>query len=198
MKERAPRNRTLTLEETELCRLDRDILTLNQRVTSEEIKNQVIHQDCVEALKLLPDHFTSLIVVDPPYNLTKQYGDTKFSKTTAEEYETWLNLWIPELKRLLTNEGSIYVCCDWQCSKSIQQELEKHFYIRNRITWEREKGRGAKSNWKNNSEDIWFCTVSKDYVFNVEDVKLKKRVIAPYRHEDRCAKRLGREYRGEL
>jgi len=58
--------------------------------------------------------------------------------------------------------------------------LEKYLKVRNRITWEREKGRGAKRNWKNAAEDIWFATVSDDYTFNVEDVKLKRRVIAPY------------------
>ena len=53
--------------------------------------------------------------------------------------------------------------------------------IQNRITWERDKGRGAKSNWKNNTEDIWFCTVGKDYFFDVEAVKVKRKVMAPYR-----------------
>jgi site-specific DNA-methyltransferase (adenine-specific) len=33
---------------------------------------------------------------------------------------------------------------------------------------------------KNASEDIWFCTVSDDYTFNVDAVKLRRRVIAPY------------------
>jgi site-specific DNA-methyltransferase (adenine-specific) len=59
--------------------------------------------------------------------------------------------------------------------------LERHVIVRNRITWEREKGRGAKANWKNASEDIWFCTVSDDYYFTVEAVKLKRKVIAPYK-----------------
>ena len=54
-------------------------------------------------------------------------------------------------------------------------------HVQNRITWEREKGRGAKTNWKNNTEDIWFCTVGDDYHFDVDSVKLKRRVIAPYR-----------------
>ncbi|NQT02707.1 MAG: site-specific DNA-methyltransferase, partial [Planctomycetes bacterium] len=58
--------------------------------------------------------------------------------------------------------------------------LDKFLKVRNRITWEREKGRGAKRNWKNASEDIWFATVSDDYVFNVKKVKLKRRVLAPY------------------
>jgi site-specific DNA-methyltransferase (adenine-specific) len=56
----------------------------------------------------------------------------------------------------------------------------KYWMVRNRITWEREKGRGALSNWKNCSEDIWFCTVSNQYTFNLEAVKLKRRVMAPY------------------
>jgi site-specific DNA-methyltransferase (adenine-specific) len=54
--------------------------------------------------------------------------------------------------------------------------------IRNRITWEREKGRGALSNWKNCSEDIWFGTIGEQYTFNVDAVRLKRRVVAPYRH----------------
>jgi site-specific DNA-methyltransferase (adenine-specific) len=58
--------------------------------------------------------------------------------------------------------------------------LRQHFKIKNRITWEREKGRGAKANWKNTCEDIWFCTMSEQYYFNVDAVKLKRRVIAPY------------------
>ncbi len=73
------------------------------------------------------------------------------------------------------------MCCDWASSSPIQQVLEKHLIVRNRITWEREKGRGAKANWKNCSEDIWFCTLSDEYYFNVEAVKLKRKVIAPYR-----------------
>jgi site-specific DNA-methyltransferase (adenine-specific) len=63
--------------------------------------------------------------------------------------------------------------------------LEKFFIVRNRITWEREKGRGSKTNWKNNTEDIWFATVTDEYYFNPDAVKLKKRVIAPYRDEKR-------------
>ena len=36
-------------------------------------------------------------------------------------------------------------------------------------------------NWKNNTEDIWFCTKSDKYYFDVEAVKLKRRVLAPYK-----------------
>ncbi|MET0570567.1 MAG: site-specific DNA-methyltransferase [Pedobacter agri] len=43
------------------------------------------------------------------------------------------------------------------------------------------KSRGANSNWKNSSEDIWFATMSNKYYFNVDAVKLKRKVLAPYK-----------------
>jgi len=80
--------------------------------------------------------------------------------------------------------ASVYICGDWQSSAAIHLIVEKYLKVRNRITWEREKGRGAKHNWKNCSEDIWFCTVSDRYTFNSDKVKLKRRIIAPYTHSD--------------
>jgi len=59
--------------------------------------------------------------------------------------------------------------------------MRENVEVRNRITWQREKGRGAKSNWKNATEDIWFGTISEDYYFDVDSVKQKRKVIAPYK-----------------
>jgi len=181
MKARAPRNRTLTINEDEQASLIKQTISLKRPSRLDEIENKLIHQDLLSCVDFLPDVFIDLLIIDPPYNLNKQFGSNKFSKTSADSYEEWLDSWIKKLSRCLKNSASIYVCCDWQSSKSAQMVLEKHFIIRNRITWEREKGRGASANWKNCSEDIWFCTVSKDYYFDVEAVKLKRKVIAPYR-----------------
>jgi site-specific DNA-methyltransferase (adenine-specific) len=97
------------------------------------------------------------------------------------QYAEWFSGWFEPLLRALKPTASIYVCCDWKCSAEIQRTLAKHVIIRNRITWEREKGRGAKANWKNCSEDIWFATMSNNYHFDVDAVKLRRRVIAPYK-----------------
>lgn len=52
----------------------------------------------------------------------------------------------------------------------------------NRITWQREKGRGARANWKNGMEDIWFAVKDPgNYCFDIESVKLRRRVLAPYK-----------------
>ena len=182
MKERAPRNRTLIVHEDEKSALMRQTITLKAPCTPKEIEGKLIHQELFSCADLLPDQFIDLLIIDPPYNLNKRFGNSKFSKISSESYEDWLDSWITKLKRCLKKTASLYVCCDWQSSKSVQTVLEKHFIVRNRITWEREKGRGATSNWKNCSEDIWFCTVSNDYYFDVEAVKLKRKVIAPYRH----------------
>jgi site-specific DNA-methyltransferase (adenine-specific) len=84
---------------------------------------------------------------------------------------------VPALKP----NATVYICGDWFSSASIFDAVADRLIIRNRITWEREKGRGASANWKNSSEDIWFCTMSETYTFNVDAVKLRRRVVAPYR-----------------
>jgi site-specific DNA-methyltransferase (adenine-specific) len=99
-------------------------------------------------------------------------------------YETWLDSWLSRLVKVVKPTASIYICGDWQSSSAIQRVMSRYFIVRNRITWEREKGRGAKANWKNSSEDIWFGTLTDQYTFNVEAVKLKRRVIAPYTDEE--------------
>ena len=180
-KVRAPRNRTLTISADEKLQLTKQTLTLSNKSKVSDIEGRVIHQDLFECAALLPDSFIDLLIIDPPYNLTKTFSETKFSKTSSENYEQWLESWLHLMIRCLKPEASIYVCCDWQSSNAIQAVLQRHFFVRNRITWEREKGRGALANWKNCSEDIWFCTKSSNYFFDVNAVKLKKKVIAPYR-----------------
>ncbi len=128
----------------------------------------------------MPEKFVDLLFIDPPYNLTKYFNGNQFKKMSIASYTEWLDSWFSKLIKVLKPNASIYFCGDWRSSTSIHILLEKYFLVRNRITWEREKGRGAKSNWKNASEDIWFATVSEKYTFNVENVKLKRKVIAPY------------------
>jgi len=143
--------------------------------------NKTIYGNTLSVLPLLPKASVDLLVVDPPYNLYKTFGDSTFKKKSDIEYEKWLRSWLVLTIPLLKPAASIYVCSEWKTSGVLQRVLEDCFIVQNRITWEREKGRGALHNWKNNSEDIWFCTLNEDYFFNVDAVKQKRRVIAPYR-----------------
>lgn len=118
---------------------------------------------------------------DPPYNLTKEFGSERFRVRPSAEYEDWLDSWLRLCLPLLKPTASVYICGDWRSGAAIQNVGSRYFNLRNRITWEREKGRGAKANWKNSAEDIWFFTVSDEFTFNVDAVKQRRRVIAPYR-----------------
>ena len=176
----APRNRTLTLSETERNELNRKLLTLSSSVAIADAINKTILGNLFEVLDFLPDGFADLIFIDPPYNLSKDFGTVKFKAGSPESYQEYLESWFPQVVAKLKPAGSLYLCGDWKSSGPIHYVLDKYLIVRNRITFEREKGRGAKTNWKNASEDIWFATKSDDYRFNVDAVKLKRKVLAPY------------------
>lgn len=159
---------------------------LSRCVRAEEIhggaaENSIICGDFFEAVKTVGDACVDLCIADPPYNLRKDYGGEVFSRRSAEEYAEFTRSWLKEIKRILKPDGSLYVCCDWATGTVLAPVLGELFTVRSRITWQREKGRGAGRNWKNSLEDIWFCTVSGSYTFNLEAVKQRRRVKAPYR-----------------
>ena len=145
-------------------------------------ENIIIHGDAFEALRALPPCIADLLIVDPPYNLSKVYGGSSFRKMGEAEYASFTRRWVEAVRHTLTPNATIYVCSDWQTSLIVGKSIGEYFTIQNRITWQREKGRGARQNWKNAMEDIWFATVSpKEYTFNVDDVKMRRRVLAPYK-----------------
>ncbi len=184
----APRNRTISLEENELILLNKHILRPTAPVSVEDIVNKTICGNTLGILDFLPGAFADLVFIDPPYNMDKDFNSISFKELTLDKYALWLDSWMSKLQRLLKSRSSLYICADWRSSSTVFEVARKYFHVRNRITWEREKGRGAKSNWKNCTEDIWFCTASDDYTFNLADVKIKRKVIAPYRDKARKPK----------
>lgn len=175
---RAPRNRTIEVRAEEIELYRKNILTSADNF--ERIQNKIICADAFETLDRLPAEHFDLLFADPPYNLTKNFGENSFKRISDNDYETWLDSWLSKTARLLKPTASVYICGDWRSSGAIERVGSKYFIARNRITWEREKGRGAARNWKNSSEDIWFFTKSDEYVFNIEAVKTKRKVLAPY------------------
>lgn len=182
-KRRAPRNRTLTLSVEERARLLPTLVRPPVPPDPAAWLNRIILGDTMALLPRLPEAWADMIVIDPPYNLTKQFGEARFARKETGAYAAWVESWLPSVIASLKPSGSLYLCCDWRCSGIFHQVLEQHLVVRNRITWEREKGRGANANWKNASEDIWFCTATDDFHFDVHAVKVKRRVIAPYRED---------------
>lgn len=178
---KAERNKTIDIKAEEGGVYLKRCISVSEKKNVSDILDKTICGDTFKTLKNLPSDFVDLLIVDPPYNLDKDFSGNKFKKTTDEQYANYTNEWIALVKPLLKKTASVYVCCDWASSPVIALTLKKYFLIQNRITWQREKGRGALANWKNGMEDIWFATNSENYTFNVDAVKMRRKVIAPYR-----------------
>lgn len=180
---KAANNRTIELSNEDFQNYSHGLVSLGEKTTETNIKNKIINQDFFEAIDKLPDSFVDLAFIDPPYNLTKSFNGNIFKKMSYEEYREWAKSWLIAIKRILKPTASIYICGDWRTSSIIHQICieDSDLHVMNRITFERDKGRGSEKFWKNNSEDIWFVTLSVDYYFNASAVKHKKKVIAPYK-----------------
>lgn len=146
-----------------------------------DVLDQVILGDSLQIMDELPRGIADLLIVDPPYNLPKDYHGNSFQKKSFSQYREYTIQWLEKALPLLKPTASVYVCCDWKSSLIIGEVLCERLKVQNRITWQREKGRGAKSNWKNGMEDVWFATMGNQYIFNLEDVMIRRKVVAPYK-----------------
>lgn len=183
----AAHNRTLRLSPEDKERLRPRLIKCSALAAGTTFLNHTIHADLTEALPLLPDEMADLIIVDPPYNLTKRFGGRTFTAMPAESYKDFLRTWFHGICRKLKPTGSLYICGDWKSTAALQEVLSEELTILNRITWQREKGRGAQHNWKNAMEDIWFAVKSeKNYYFDVQSVMMRRRVLAPYRENGKA------------
>ena len=165
----------------ERCIIDCDDI---KKYNKETITNKTINGDTFSILEKIEKNIADLMIVDPPYNIYKDYHGFKFKDKDNLTYEKYTHLWVESIIPILKENATIYVCCDWNSSLVIGNVLDQYFNIQNRITWQREKGRGAKKNWKNGMEDIWFVTLSNKYTFNLDKVKIRRKVIAPYKTDD--------------
>ena len=178
----APRNKTISLDKSDIQAFKKNLLYLQDIKAGADITNKTICADLFNTLDYLPNAFANLIIIDPPYNLTKNFNGMVFNAMKNDAYEVYLESWFSKVCQKLKPNGSLYMCGDFKCTSALQRVIEKELTILNRITWQREKGRGASKNWKNGMEDIWFAVKNpKDYYFNVKAVMMRRQVKAPYK-----------------
>ncbi|MCR5025151.1 MAG: site-specific DNA-methyltransferase [Lachnospiraceae bacterium] len=180
MSDKAARNKTIDFSLEDGQEYIKKCIRVEKEVSTDEVLDRIITGDSLKVMDLLPERSIDLMIVDPPYNIEKDFNGNRFHARSREKYRSYTEEWLSKAMPLLKDSASVYICCDWKSSLVIGDLLYDHLKVRNRITWQREKGRGAKTNWKNGMEDIWFATVSDRYTFNLEDVMIRRRVIAPY------------------
>jgi len=64
--------------------------------------------DCIDIMKTINDESVDLIVTDPPYNLSKDYGNN-YDNLGHAEYLTFSRQWLKESHRILKPSGTIYL-----------------------------------------------------------------------------------------
>jgi len=187
---KAPRNRTLRLSADEEARyaalaLDPSVMVPapDGRPQHQDISDAVFCGDCMELAPLLPVASVDILLADPPYDLPKTYDGDHFAPMGHDAYLEYTRGWLAAIAPALKPDASIYVCADWRSSSAVHLALAERFVVRNRITWKRDKGRSARANWKNVSEDVWFATVGNSYHFDSAAVRTRKAVVAPYRSD---------------
>ena len=79
-KKRAGMNRTLQVSDEEIMALRNKLLTLSSPVEVNQITNQTIQGDLLEIIDFFPQAFADLIIIDPPYNLDRNFSGLKFKR----------------------------------------------------------------------------------------------------------------------
>lgn len=179
----SPRNRSLVLTEADRKRL-LDSLGSGLPAPQAPVRDLVVRGNCLDLLPRLPPASIDLLVADPPYNLDLVFGSERGHKMGDTEYEAYCAAWLDAALPALKPGASVYAFGDWRGSSALYRALSSRLTVRNRIIWEREKGRAALRNWKSAHEEIWFATLGEDWYFAPEEVRLRKKVLAPYRDKE--------------
>ena len=138
--------------------------------------NTIIMGDALEELKKLPSESVDLIVTDPPYNLKKDYGETK-DNLEFEQYLSFTRSWLSECKRVLKKTGTIYIFMGMRFISYVYSILESElkFKFCGWITWFYTQGIGKTKGFSPRHDDILMFTKTNDYIFNLDDIRVPQK-----------------------
>ena len=133
--------------------------------------------DAIEEMKKIPDNSIHLIVTDPPYNLSKDYGNNT-DNLEFNDYLEFSRQWLKEAKRVLMDNGSIYVFMGMKYISYIYSILEQELSMtfNSWITWYYTQGIGKTKGFSPRHDDILLFTKSpKKFVFNLDDIRIPQK-----------------------
>lgn len=137
---------------------------------------------CGEALvelRSLPSESVHLVYLDPPFFSQKSHGLT--SRTTGQSYsfddkfdslEDYLALLVPvlrEVRRVLVEDGTVFLHCDRYASHHLRVEMDKIFGVENfrsEIIWTYRRWSNSKKGLLNSHQNIYFYSKSDAFKFN--------------------------------
>jgi site-specific DNA-methyltransferase (adenine-specific) len=132
---------------------------------------KLVHGNCLDKLKQIKDKSINLVLIDPPYNISKAEWDTW---KTIDDYIEFMGQVFLECERVLKDNGSFYFFHnDFEQMAELQHWIKKNteFIFNSFITWD--KGDFRALSWKNPSEKSnlrsWFNTCEYCLFYTFQD-----------------------------
>lgn len=167
------------------------------------MKKNIIYLESSERMSNIPDKSIDMIVTSPPYNIDIKYGNktekgkvvkskgVKYSdKLSEDEYRNMLRNVFDECKRVLKDNGSIWINIKNRLIKDNVmppfwiQEYFTDMYLKNLIVWNFDWGGSTSKRFAPRYEFVfWYTKNNKDYTFNLDDVKIPALNYRPDRYK---------------
>ncbi|HEX8773989.1 MAG TPA: site-specific DNA-methyltransferase [Pyrinomonadaceae bacterium] len=125
--------------------------------------------DAVQWLHSIEAESVDLIFADPPYNIKKAEWDTFESQ---QKYVDWSMLWIEQAARVLKPTGTLYVCGFSEILADLKLPAQRFFRGCRWIIWHYKNKANLGTDWGRSHESILHLRKSKDFTFNVDDVRI--------------------------
>ena len=129
--------------------------------------NQIILGDAVQELRKLPDESCDVVIVDPPYNIGKDFGNN-FDKRELGEYVDWCKSWMSECIRALKPKGTLFIYgfSEILAHLSVEIPLQKRWLI-----WHYTNKNVASLHFWQRSHESIICAWKEKPIFNRDDVR---------------------------
>ena len=124
--------------------------------------------DVVEGLQCVYSSWADICVIDPPYNIGKDFGNSH-DKMELEAYLKWADQWIAECTRILKPTGTMYIYGF--------SEILAHLFVRidlpkRWLVWHyTNKNNPHATFWGRSHESIICCWKTEERIFNLDDVR---------------------------
>lgn len=144
-----------------------------------ELINEVVHGDCFEGMAKMEDKTINLIVFDPPYYKIKGEFDFKFD--SKNEWIELMERFANEFKRILKDNGAIYMFGHAKNIAHQQIVFDKYFNLENSLVWQKPDSQTKKGYATFRS----YMPVTERILFYSNEVKMtgrefiEKEYIAP-------------------
>lgn len=130
---------------------------------------KLYNEDVLTFFKTIKTSSVQLIFADPPYNIKKAEWD---SFESQKEYVEWSLAWIKEAQRVLSIDGSLYICGFSEILADLKWAASSLFKGCKWLVWYYRNKANLTNDWGRSHESLLHFRKSKKTIFNVDDVRI--------------------------